>query len=651
MISSLPTIELPEQLSNADWTVSIIEGSGNVRAQWRSTDGGNPNSVWDALPRPRVGTFTVRVRGPWGRGATRMVTLVEGLRVAFNPACRRFTQHGLQTGEARLAAAAGVEVSRTVIEYGPRLQASHVRVGSGREYQTLAVTPPHMTVAHQNGVTTSGPSIWPLRLFREDIVDDAGTLIVGFGDVAEPALHVVIPSGNIQEVKPLVGRHGVYRFDLARIVDTLTTHHQAQLALDINGDLVVATIRPRRLFRDAAVVGSAIAFAECVDVDGMSAVVYPTRAPWRVPAIIPVSEGRAELPRWLSDAGPLRIVVRIDDPWAPLPVAGWPKAGGSTLLANEGYVADDDPEAEAFSAFLAGDGSLPDIVDFARLWTVVGRLNGLALGLRIGEVADALERAVHVNPRAALLAVAASGAPGEVIAAPLIKAGLVWTDLSAAHDDLPPRWTSRSALAAALLSAADQRWSADEVEAAVDVCGDAVIELLGGNDRFAREGRLDEGADLFDRVPAAREAFVKQAALVPKGLLSGDARVIAAMTFVKERRDPRLEWLVGHAHVLLVESARMMTILGDPVARTAFDARRHPTARGGWRVVPAISLGLAFAARHAARGRSDALGWLGRRRRVWADLASVVPQMVTIDLIVAELLVAASSSTDEEREQ
>jgi hypothetical protein len=88
----------------------------------------------------------------------------------------------------------------------------------------------------------------------------------------------------------------------------------------------------------------------------------------------------------------------------------------------------------------------------------------------------------------------------------------------------------------------------------------------------------------------------------------------------------------------------MVRILAEPVTQALFDARRHPTATGSWRVVPSISLGLALVARHAARGHQMAAGWLPRQSRVWADLASVVPQMVTIDLIVAELVVASSTN-------
>ena len=85
---------------------------------------------------------------------------------------------------------------------------------------------------------------------------------------------------------------------------------------------------------------------------------------------------------------------------------------------------------------------------------------------------------------------------------------------------------------------------------------------------------------------------MRQTGLVPTGLLTSDSRVLAAMEFVKQRRDPRLEWLIKHAHKILDETERMLRILDDPVTQAAFNARRHPDATGGWRVVPTISLGV-----------------------------------------------------------
>lgn len=650
--SAVPTIQLPEQLGEADWDVALLDASGDVIGRWKTdAQDSDPNSIWDEVPRPVVGTFTIRVRGPWGRGATRSLTVIEGMDVAFTPGWRRFVEGGLQPCVGRVNASEHVQISRPTIEFAETDRESYVRVGAHNNYRTLVVTPPHMTIAYQSSETTTNPSVRALRLFREDITDDPGTLILDVGTAAEPKLHFLTSHQTVQVIEATAGRSGIYRFDLSKFVDTLSSYPQGQLALEASGSLVVATIRPRRLVSDVMLVDDALEFSDCVDIDGLTAHVYTTRAPWRDPASLPVAAGRAVLPPWLMDAGPMRVLVRLEDPWAPLPVPEWPAPGKSRLIEAEGYPLDDDPEAIAVSAFLAGEGDLPaEASDLTRLWSVRGLLGGLALGDRITEVAKTIDAAVHAQPRAALLSLTTSRAPSDSIPALLIRAGLPWADLEAAHEETPPTWTLRSALSSTLLSAADADWSEDEVAAAIEVCGDVVADLLSGADPFAAAGRLDASAEIFDSQAAMREEFVRQTGLVPTGLLTSDSRVLAAMEFVKQRRDPRLEWLVKHAHKILDETERMLRILDDPVTQAAFNARRHPDATGGWRVVPAISLGLALAARHAARGNATAAAWLPRQGRIWADLATVVPQMVTIDLIVAELLVASSVAKAQEKD-
>jgi len=224
----------------------------------------------------------------------------------------------------------------------------------------------------------------------------------------------------------------------------------------------------------------------------------------------------------------------------------------------------------------------------------------------------------------------------------------VWANLIEAHDDRAPEWSVRGALPAALLSAADAGWSREEIDAAATVCGAQVTEILAGKDPVATAGRLDAAADLYDEASAMREAFVRQAGLVPHGLLSGDSRVIGTMDLVRERKDPRLHWLVANSRKIYEEMTRLLRIINDPTTTAAFNARRHATAISGWRVVPSLSLGCALAARHAARGDGVASSWLERQRRWWSDLGEVVPQLVATDLILAELLVASISARNSE---
>lgn len=644
--ASVPSIEVPEDLREASWRVDLLDSDGEAIERWTSTEERrDPNDVWAQLPRPLLGTYTVRVRGPWGRGVTRRFAVAEGISVIFDPPWRRFTTAGLQPTTIAVNTLPGMTASRSRVDLGEQQRGATVQLSSGATACRVQVSPPHMSVSYESCAGASMASIRPLTLFREDVRDSPGTFIVNVGLSAEPSLHILEAGGLVQTLLPSAGRNGVYRFDLARVADTIAAHPHVQLCLSANGALQVGTIRPKKLFREITAQAGALVLSGCVEVDNLTALVYSLRAPWREAVAIPVVGSRAQLPPWLCDAGPMIVTVRIDDPWVPEPVPSWPTRGTAAFVNAEGWLAEDDMEENALSAYLAGLRPFPErITDFSRLWSVRGLIGGLALGDRAQAVGAAVDEAVFSSPRNALLSLAVSKAPGTSIPSLLIQSGLAWADLIAAHDDQAPEWSVRGALPAALLSAADAGWSPAEIDAAAAVCGSQATEILAGKDPAPAAGRLDEAADLYDQTPALRDTIVRQAGLVPKGLLSTDSRVIATMELVRERKDPRLHWLMANSRRIHDEMARLFRIINDPTTTAAMNARRHATAMSGWHVVPSLSLGCALAARHAARGNSVAVGWLGRQRRWWSDLAEVAPQLVATDLILAELLVASISA-------
>lgn len=648
VIAELPSIHIPSSMASADWDVTLHDSAGDVIARTRVAGTEDPNCLWDGMPRPAVGTFTIRVRGPWGRGASRAFTVVEDLSVSFTPGLRWFVSGGLQPSVAHLRAADGIDLSRRHLEFGERDREQKLRVGLNYDFRWLVVSPPHMTVAYQADDFSINSSVRPPTLMREDLCDSPGELILDLGTSAQPVLHVIANGRTLQRLQARSARVGVYRFNLAEIADTLRGEPQANLALRDDGALVIATVRPRKLFSSIQLDSGALLFADCVKVDGLTAYVFATRAPWIEPASLTIVDGEACLPDWLNDAGPMRIVVRIEDPWVPLPAPEWPQPGTSTFVDADGWVIRDDQEETAVSMFLAGISPLPEnITDFVRLWATRSQLPALALGPRTEEVSKAIDAAVYADPSAALGALTDSEVSGDAIPSLMIRSGLAWANLADAHENSAPPWTMRGAIPAALLSAADSLWSDEEIEAAASICGDSVNGLLDGCDPHASAGRMDESADLLDREPGLREQYIRDAGLIPRGLLSAESRVLAAMELVAQRRHPWLEWLMRNAHGVLREGERLIRIIGDPATQAAFDARRHHSRTGGWHVVPAISMALALGARHASRGHVEAARWMIREQRPWADLAAVVPQLVTIDLIIAELVVGRRAAEGE----
>lgn len=576
VFAELPRVSIPVGMAKAEWDVTLLDSDGNLVARQRITGGSDLSSLWDEVPRPLVGAYSMRVRGPWGRGATRSFSVVEGLSLSFAPNWRRFIAGGLQPCVVKVRAADGVGLAQSEIEFGERERERTLRVSSQSKPCSLVIAPPHMTVAYQSIVTPISPSVRPLSLTRESLNENPGELVLDVGTAAEPVLYVIAGGRVRQTVHNRLSRAGVYRFDLAQIIDTLRDQPQVALALSPDGELVIANVRPQSLFRGIRLEDRELRFGDCVDVEGLTAYVFALRAPWRAPVSIPVSEGRALLPEWLVDAGPLGVVARIEDPWVPLPPPDWSHAGQSTLVEADGWVIDDDPEESAISMFLAGLAPLPaEIEDLTRLWNARALLGRLGLGSRIDDVAKGIDDVIYAHPAAALAALANSEVPANFVPALMIRSGLAWADLADAHDNTAPPWTVRGALPAALLSAADSVWSNDEVEAAMTVCGDAVNGLLDGDDPYAAAGCLDETADLLDREPGFRDDLIRAAGLIPQGLLSADSRVLAAMEFVENHRHHKLDWLTRHARSVLREAESLIRSIGDKPTYVAFQARKQ----------------------------------------------------------------------------
>jgi hypothetical protein len=71
-------------------------------------------------------------------------------------------------------------------------------------------------------------------------------------------------------------------------------------------------------------------------------------------------------------------------------------------------------------------------------------------------------------------------------------------------------------------------------------------------------------------------------------------------------------------------------------------ARRHPGGKGGWLALPAMSASLALVARISARGDEDCRSFERAWRARWTDLARQAPDLTSIDLVLAEALIAAT---------
>lgn len=652
VLAEPPHLQLPENTgAEVKWYAEIRRVGGGAPLFGDFVGPDDDVDIWASVPHPVLGAFEITVRGPLGRGLRRTVVVAEGLSVTYQPQVRILNAVGLENGKAMLKAAPGAVVQPATARFGSNERAHHVEYRTPDESEPLIITPPHVSLLCPGvGVTEWKTSI--LHLITEDFAD-AGRLLVRFPGQAqqgnlELAVHV---RGRQVQTVPASGQQsaGLIGFDLARAADTIANAGSAQLTLTIGSTMMpVATVRPRRLASGAEIAGDKLVLRDAVEIEGLTAGVYLAYAPWRPPVELAVSaDGTAELPDELKDAGPLRVLVRIEDPWLVSNWPVWPETDVYTCPAP-GHPASADLEEESLSRFVAGEGELPELNDhLGWLWRLVDLAPELVkLGAR-ADLADSCVVELCRRPRAALLSLTDAELGLADIVHSLIATGIARTPFE------PMPWTSseRRALerlwaaypAAAAIATGDLFSDDDVVDAAIAQCGSTLTEILNGHaDPHATVGKFGPEAEQMTRwEPAQLDAAWQAAAVVPEAMLDADTRLMAA----RQMFDTRNTSSARAAAVFVRTTSNAAKLLIErschPDLADAIRAR-EPSGNKGWLGLPTMSIAMALLARLAARGDSNAALVEEEYRGKWANLALHAPDLVAIDLVLAEALVVAA---------
>jgi hypothetical protein len=666
-----PHLVLPGELNvPISWHIDIRPVADATRSLVSlDIDGSAEVDLGQHLPRPVVGAFDVTVRGPLARGLRRAIVLAEGLGGRYLPAVRTITLEGLKPGTAEMTAAIGATVGPRAIKFGPR-ELAHVieyRTAAGAT-EPFVVTPPHAEVL----CSGAGMTTWtaaPARLQTEAFAD-AGRLLVRVPDWNDlPDLEVRVSGAQVQAIPPSGQRSpGLAGYELARAADTITEHGRAELVLQFSGTPMLAgTVRPRRLASGAELGEDQIRLLGYRPVDGLMAGIYLVFAPWRAPTICPVgSAGIVELPEELRGAGPLRILLRLDDPWTTSAWPTWPVSGAFTCDAP-GVPASEDPDQARLSSFIAGHEDLPERISRPEhLWQLVRVADDL---IRCGARADVKTRcgdALRRSPNTALLALLGAGLDHHDCVAGLITTGMAairpepFTE-AGVDDDAPGRlgeleragqlWSVQPAAAAILTGdmLRDAHVGSPDgavVDEAIAQCGESLSAILRGEgDPHAEIGRFGPEAERMAMFsPDQVDALWQAAAVVPQAVLDADSRMVAARRLFDARTKPGVRKAAAHATSVAKQAERRVRDSRFPLLVQQITNRRHPDGKGGWLAVPAMSAALAVAARLAARGDEGCRSLERAYRDIWAGLAHDAPDLVAIDLIVAEALIAASDT-------
>jgi hypothetical protein len=641
--AQLPEIWLPgESGAKTVWTVEI-RPSGGGRAIASETfpidESRTVTGLWDRLPRPLLGSFDIVVRGPLGRGTNRTVFIAEGLGVRFTPRVRVFGRVGLTNSRAELVSAIGAEANPRAVSFGPDERAKVVEYRTDQDSEPLVVTPPHLQVMHERADQSLVWRAGPLRIQADVFAEEPGALLVQIPEAKTVSpLQVIAGNRVVQEVPPS-GRpqQGTARYDLTRIADTVAEHRSAELVLDMGDVVRLASVRPRQLAAYAERGRDHLRLVEFVPVEGLSAGVYATTTPWREPVVTPVDgEGRIPLPEELRQAGPLLVMLQVDDPWVPVEWPRWPEK--YLLVSENGHVISDDPEETALSRFVAGEGEFPEPVgDLQRVWTLIHLTQRLRPASDVQRFLMTCARPIQRHPFDAINALANLGLEPDQVVAAVISSGLAATavpdpDRAEVARKLWPVAPVLGALAGGLTDP-------DCFGAAERQCGDTLEKIASsGIDPQAAVGRFGPEVERMVHMdPQQIEMIWRAAQVVPRALLDADTRVAAARRLFDHRDEASIR-AVGKLATSVVRST--LTLLKNrPGLARQVEARRHPHDRGGWFAVSAASAALAILARLAARGDAACRSAEQMFRADWARLAVGAPDLVTIDLILAELLI------------
>jgi hypothetical protein len=148
--------------------------------------------------------------------------------------------------------------------------------------------------------------------------------------------------------------------------------------------------------------------------------------------------------------------------------------------------------------------------------------------------------------------------------------------------------------------------------------------------------------------PGQVDALWQAAAVVPQAMLDEDTRLMAARRMFDARCKQPIR---ATASVAKTITRTAETFIGQSACSDlteAISARRPAGSAGGWLALPAMSIAMALLARLAARGDRKAAMLEREYRGKWGNLALDAPELVAIDLVLAEALVASRADHPEE---
>lgn len=579
-----PLIELPVDRPRS-WSIEVRPASQRsdtalVRMTARSGD----VDPWRGMPHPVIGTFDISILGPLGFRLHRRIAVAEGLTAAYEPSVRLFTRTGLDPVTVHLTGQA--EPSQANIALDERQRELTVTYGSER----FVVSPPHMTVLHDNRAGGARWSTMPLSLTAESLTyDRAGTLLVRVPDIERLPSLLVVGADITQQVQSHGMPHqGQARYPLTQLTDTVEATSRLDMLLRIRDrDVAVAFVRPQALASGVARSGNRLKLVNCAQRPGLHVGIYAVYQPWRgVTVLLVRADGSVDLPVHLKDAGSLRVLPGVQDASVPWPY--WPPFADSFLVRSPLR----GPSArDPLTAFLAGNEPCPATMPPERMWLFVLLASQLEADGAREDLHGQCDMALRSNPVRALLALANTSLnPAEAVVE-IVRSGLADQQIIGTVEvGAVRRLLGRLRIVAALLGGSVLADPHDAAE---------LLELV----------EHDHGAELAAVLSGESDPYQ------PSGPGGGESPLLT----------PPLRLVTDAAELLNATPYCELTARIQGRAETAAKA----------------SAALALAMRVAAGSRGSGRNFRSKYRPFWTELARANPDLVSLDIIAAQAAIAA----------
>lgn len=655
----------------------------------------------EAYDSPWVGEYLVRLRGPRNESFRHEFALIEGLSVDVDI-------EGA-SARTRLPLTAGLSPVTVTFRPGdkPFERIAPVTLGSGDRFSTVVV---ETDAGDALPVIVNPPRLrFQLPMLGEDPVWRTEALRPAAAWLDFDARFRVRPAAPISDPRLVVrDRHGspartvklqtqdqvTWWTDLQSIASSAKLLSEGSFELEFIDDLAgrrvsvrVARIVPDS-FLDITYGDDHVLQVSCDDPDRLATKalwVWPLTAPWEPARRVEMGEA---LPEKLQDAGPLAVQPFSTDRFNYLRAPEFP-GQRAVRVERPGYFGgslEGDATASPFthlSAFLAGETEeLPqDTEVLPTLWDVLAgglknRVSTDANSSVMGDLEAKLRTALTANPAASINAMSKSLVPASDRPAQYILSGLVHVEAASTKENTEDQdsaattvmqrrsdapWIAALEVISDLFAEAEGTPRAKELRAELtEVAGSTLVQTVDtGRDRTLDTACIDSTTVLIAHMdPAQQKAvldtFFGGAGVVPGALSDENTRLISVFETFSQRE--ALSELLGDPTLMTtavkilrkVKSANRQLYLSARVRFDRLDGVDTDNPANRWALAPVLSMVFALCARMHAHGKLANLGKLPMVYGAWAEMARLVPDLVTGDLASAEAMVLGIYGPDEE---